>query len=164
MTKREQASRLRQELVRTEELRDRHLDVLVGTRQDLVRGSFVVVGRKCGKPTCKCSTGDLHPTRHLSSSEEGRTRIRYVPAADDLFVREAADRYRRFRTARAALAKLSAKVLSLADDLQECLTVPYPPPAEGKRPQPKKGARQDVPTSATDQGREGGEEDGSEER
>ncbi len=141
MTDRERASQLRQQLVRAEERRDQHLEVLVGLRRELVRGSFVLAGRKCGKPTCRCTTGELHPTRLLSISEAGRTRMQYVPASDALFVKDAAERYRRFREARAELAKLSAEVLSLADALQECLTVPYPAKdsAEARRPK-RKGA------------------------
>ena len=76
--------------------------------------------------------------------------MQYVPASDDLFVKEAAERYRRFREARAQLAKLSAEVLSLADALQECLTVPYPArePAEASRPQ-RKGAHDGGATQGT---------------
>lgn len=133
MAMRQDASRLRQQLVRTEESRDEHLQVLLEMRLALMRGSFVVVGKKCGKPNCRCTTGELHPTRYLSASEEGRTKIRYVPARDEVRVSEAADRYRRFREARAALAKLSTEVLSLSDALEVCLTEPYPPPTPGKR-------------------------------
>jgi hypothetical protein len=132
MATRQDASRLRQQLVRTEEARDKHLQVLLETRLALMRGSFVVVGKKCGKSNCRCATGELHPTRYLSSSEEGRTRIRYVPTRDELRVREAADRYRRFREARAALARLSTEVLGLSDALEVCLTESYPPPTPGK--------------------------------
>jgi hypothetical protein len=155
MSQRGNASLLRQQLVRAEERRDQHLKVLVGLRRELVRGSFVLAGRRCGKPTCRCTTGELHPTRLLSISEEGRTRMQYVPAGDEMFVREAAERYRQFRQARAELAKLSAQVLSLADALQECLTVPYPATKERKRPTTK-GAKPDVPASKKDASREVG--------
>ena len=143
MAKRQDASRLRQRLVRTEAARDRHLQVLLEIRLPLMRGSFVIVGKKCGKPTCRCTTGELHSTRYLSSSEEGRTRMRYVPARDEARVREAADRYRRLREARAALAKLSDEVLAMADVLQTCLTEPYPPPTKGEKPRPTRGRRPD---------------------
>lgn len=108
-----------------------------------MRGSFVIVGKKCGKPTCRCTTGELHPTRYLSASEEGRTRMRYVPATDETKVREAAERYRSFREARAALAKLSDEVLAMADALQACLTEPYPPPKPGEKSRPTRGRSAD---------------------
>ena len=74
--------------------------------------------------------------------------MQYVPASDELFVKEAAERYRRFREARAELAKLSAEVLSLADALQESLTVPYPAKTkEASRPQPRRGAKSDGRTT-----------------
>ena len=133
MPKRPEASRLRQQLTRTEEQRDRHLSEILETRLRLVRGSFVVLGKKCGKPNCRCATGETHSTSYLSISEEGRKRMVHVRVADVARVREAADRYRRFREARAALAKLSAELLAMVDALQECLVDAYPPSTPGER-------------------------------
>jgi hypothetical protein len=144
MSKRPEASRLRQQLTRTEEQRDRHLAEILQTRLRMIRGSFVVLGKKCGKPNCRCATGETHPTSYLSISEEGRRRMVHVRVADLVAVREAADRYRRFREARAALAKLSADLLALVDALQECLVDAYPPSTFGERkPRPTKGPRTD---------------------
>lgn len=122
-----EASRLRQLLRQSEQLRDQHLEVLVSMRLPLVRGSFVVLGKKCGKPNCRCAKGELHSSRYLSWSEGGRTRLVYVPGGDEMLVRQGSERYRRFREARAALAKLSAQVLAQADALMECLLEAYPP-------------------------------------
>jgi hypothetical protein len=133
MSKRPEASRLRQQLTRTEEQRDRHLAEILQTRLRMIRGSFVVLAKKCGKPNCRCATGETHPTSYLSISEEGRRRMVHIRVADVAVVREAADRYRRFREARAALAKLSADLLALVDALQACLVDAYPPSTPGER-------------------------------
>jgi hypothetical protein len=144
MSKRPEASRLRQQLTRTEEQRDRHLAQILQTRLRMIRGSFVVLGKKCGKPNCRCATGETHPTSYLSISEEGRRRMVHVRVADVVGVREAADRYRRFREARAALAGLSADLLALVDALQECLVDAYPPSSPGERKsRPTTGPRTD---------------------
>jgi hypothetical protein len=164
MAKKQDASRLRQRLVRTEAARDKHLQVLLEARPPLLRGAFVVVGKKCGKPTCRCTTGELHPSRYLSSSEEGRTRMRYVPATDEARVRAAAERYRDFREARAALARLSDEVLAMADALQTCLTEPYPPPNKGEKTRQAKGprsnerAKEDQGTAGCEEGSKGANE------
>src|SRR3990172_12403553 len=96
MPKRPEASRLRQQLTRTEEQRDRHLSEIPETRLRLVRGSFVVLGKKCGKPNCRCATGETHSTSYLSISEEGRKRMVHVRVADVARVRGGGRRDRRF--------------------------------------------------------------------
>jgi len=143
MSKRPEASRLRQQLVRTEARRDRHLSEILQTRLRMIRGSFVLLRKKCGKPNCRCATGETHPTSYLSISEEGRRRMVHVRSADVAVVREAAERYRRFREARAALARLSADLLSSVDALQDCLVDAYPPPKPDEKPRPTRGRRPD---------------------
>ncbi len=115
---------LRQLLARTEQARQQQLRVLFGIRQRMVRGSFVVLGKKCGKAGCACTRGELHPTRYLSASQDGRTRMVYVSAEQAATVKPAAERYQRFRRARAQLVKLSTRTVALADRLQQALTDP----------------------------------------
>jgi hypothetical protein len=115
---------LRQLLARTEQARKQELRVLFGSRQRMVRGSFVVLGKKCGKGGCACTRGELHPTRYLSASQDGRTRMIYVSAAQAATVKPAAERYQRFRRARAQLVKLSTHTVALVDRLQQALTDP----------------------------------------
>jgi hypothetical protein len=109
------------------------VQILFDTRHRMVRGSFVVLGKKCGKPTCACAQGALHPSRYLSASEQGRTRMAYVPAAAAATVKAAADRYQRFRRARAEVVKLSAHTVELADRLQVALSDAYPTQAAPRR-------------------------------
>ena len=143
MPKRPEASRLRQLLGRTEAKRDAHLTEILETRLRMIRGSFVVLGKKCGKPNCRCASGQPHPTSYLSISEEGRRRMVHVRSVDVPEVREAAERYRHFREARAALARLSAELLSMVDALQDCLVDAYPPPKPGEKSRPTKGRQAD---------------------
>jgi hypothetical protein len=63
---------------------------------NMLRGSLSVVGRTCGKKTCACVTeGKRHQARYLSVKLEGRTRLLYVPAAQEAEVREAIAVHRR---------------------------------------------------------------------
>ena len=124
---RKKASQLRHRIRQTEHARQHQVDRLLGAKQ-MVVGSFVTLGRKCGKPSCRCASGELHYSKFLSRSEEGRTRLVYVRSADEVEVAQQADQYRRYRKARAELMKLAAQTAELADELHAELTVPYPPP------------------------------------
>ena len=62
----------------------------------LLRGSFVVLKRKCGKKTCRCCTeGQLHETPALSYSVDSVTRIVSLPPGEVPTVKAALARYRR---------------------------------------------------------------------
>jgi len=124
---------LRQLIARTEQARQHQLRVLFSTRQRMVRGSFVVLSKKCGKAGCACTRGALHPTRYLSASEQGRTRMVYVSGEQAAAVKAGAERYQRFRRARAQLVKLSTRTVALADRLQQALTDALAAPSMRRR-------------------------------
>ena len=125
------ASRLRQLLVETEQVRQRLLEVVL-TAGPLVEGSFVTRGRKCGKPSCRCAGGELHYSKFLSRSVGRKPRQIYVPARDELAVASMAESYRRVRKARAELMKLAAHTAGLIDELVEALGEPYPAPSQAR--------------------------------
>jgi hypothetical protein len=53
----------------------------LGTMREMLPGSFVERGRKCGKPTCRCANGkDLHTQFLLSVFSGGKTKTYNVPA------------------------------------------------------------------------------------
>lgn len=133
MADRPTASRARQDLIATEQARAAFLQELLDANV-MVEGSFITLGRKCGKPNCHCATGEKHLARYLSRKVKGRTKLIYVPAAFEVDVRLKAERYRRFRQARAELMKLAARTAELADALQEALTEQPPTKtAKGKK-------------------------------
>lgn len=120
------ASRLRQEIQRAERRRTPHLEALVAAREPLRAGSLVTLHRRCGKPTCHCTSGERHPAKYLSLKEAGRTRLVYVGAAEEVALAEGNGRYRQFRQHRTAIAKLSKEALVLIDQLGRALTAPLP--------------------------------------
>ena len=125
--RRANASQVRQQIRQSEEARRTHVDTLVGS-DVLIQGSFVTLGRRCGKPNCRCVAGDKHLSKYVSRSEGGKTRISYVSAGDEVDVAQKTERYRKLREARAELLKLAAQTSELADELAETLAEPYPPP------------------------------------
>ena len=75
----------------------------------MVQGSFYLLRRKCGKPNCRCASGQLHASWVLSRSEQGKDRLYSVP-------KEQRGRYQR---ARALLVKRHAQIVALADQIAQ---------------------------------------------
>lgn len=59
----------------------------------MLRGSLFTLSRRCGKPTCRCVTGDAHETPALAYPEAGRTKTLTLTGADVEEVRAALARY-----------------------------------------------------------------------
>ena len=94
------------------------LTVQVLQRSDpMIQGSFYLLRRKCGKPNCRCASGQPHCSWVLSRSEEGKDRLYSVPDDERARVRKEAAEYRRYQRARALLVKRHAQLLALADEI-----------------------------------------------
>lgn len=61
----------------------------------LLRGSLIVLRRKCGKPTCACTQGAPHETSALSLSLRNVTQILTLRPQDLQEVRAALRRYKK---------------------------------------------------------------------
>ena len=118
-------SKLRQQFRRAYDAVARTLDSLLRS-QPMVQGSFYLLRRKCGKPTCRCTSGQLHPCWVLTRSEQGKDRLYPVPKDRRAQVRQWAAEYRRYQRARARLVKQQGQILALADQIagQRLLTWP----------------------------------------
>jgi len=95
-------------------------------RRPLIRGNVYNLRRKCGKAGCRCQDGHLHESWVLSVPEKGAKRMRVIPQGRRTQWQAMAERYRRFRRARARLVKLFAEIIKLVDALERELTVPPP--------------------------------------
>lgn len=100
----------------------------------MVPGSFYLMRRKCGKPSCRCARGQLHPAWVLTRSEAGRHKLYAVRPEQRGTLRPLAQAYRRHHRARARLVKQAAQLLALVDALAQTRIVPWPPPP--KKPGP----------------------------
>jgi hypothetical protein len=103
-------------------LRERRRELLMGlpplTR--LLRGSLVETYKRCGRPGCRCASGDGHgPKHYLSVSTTGqRSQLSYLPKAA---VGEAAEYLANFRAVRATLNEICAintELLRRHEDLE----------------------------------------------
>jgi hypothetical protein len=112
----QELSRLRSALGRL--LKDLRVEVAFA-RTPLVKGNVYEMARKCGKPSCVCSRGDLHCSMVLSWSDQGKTRLLSIPAERLAELRSKSEAYLRFRRARAEVSKIHKEMLLLLDRIEE---------------------------------------------
>jgi len=92
----------------------------------MVQGSFYLLRRKCGKPNCRCASGQLHACWVLTRSELGKDRLYVVPQDQRARLRKWAAEYRRYQRARARLVKGHLQILALADQIAEPRLLVWP--------------------------------------
>jgi Family of unknown function (DUF6788) len=66
-------------------------------RGPVLAASLVEIGRRCGRPGCRCTRGELHMGHYLTRSVEGKTQTIYVPVDLVDEVRAWVDEYQRLR-------------------------------------------------------------------
>jgi hypothetical protein len=61
----------------------------------MLRGTLTTFRRRCGKPSCRCVTGEPHESPALTYTEGGRTKTLTLSASEVKEVRAALGRYTR---------------------------------------------------------------------
>jgi hypothetical protein len=92
----------------------------------MVQGSFYLLRRKCGKPNCRCASGQPHASWVLSRSEQGKDHLYSVPKDQRARLRRWAAEYRRYQRARALLVKRHLQILALADQIAQLRLLVWP--------------------------------------
>ena len=110
-------SRLRQALRRLLQDLEHSLEVAFG-RSPLVKGNVYEMARKCGKPNCVCTRGELHRSMVLSWSEEGKTRLFSIPPQRLGELQEKSEEYLRFRRGRARVTEICREILAVLDQME----------------------------------------------
>lgn len=116
--KRQKFSRLRQSLINLS-YEVRELIKPFFSDKPVIKGSVYELKRKCGKPGCKCTKGQLHRSMVLSSSEKGRTRLLIIPHGFLLEVKSKVQRYQKLRRSRRRLIEVQKKMLHVMDEMDE---------------------------------------------
>jgi hypothetical protein len=110
-------SHLRQELRRLLEDLEGSVEVVFG-RAPLIKGNVYEMARKCGKPSCTCTRGQLHKSLVLSWSHQGKTRLKSIPAEKLAELRRKSEEYLRFRRARAQVTVIHKQMLEVIDRIE----------------------------------------------
>ena len=113
----QQLSSLRSQLLKLREQLPQLLEDCLG-REPLLPGSLYVLRRKCGKPNCRCSRGELHESTVLSYRGQGRPRNISPPPEQLESLRSMTHAYRRCRQTRAQLVRWQRQLLSLVNALE----------------------------------------------
>lgn len=110
-------SSLRSQLLRAQQQLAELLEECLA-REPLLPGSLYTLRRKCGKPNCRCTRGELHESTILSYRGQGRPQnISPTPEQIDTLRTMTGD-YRRVRQARAKLVRWQRQLLKLVDALE----------------------------------------------
>jgi hypothetical protein len=96
----------------------RVLKVVFG-RSVLVKGNVYELARKCGKPNCVCTRGQLHRSMVLTWSEKGKSRLLSLPPERVREVQKKSKEYLRFRRARARVTEIHRDLLALLDRIEK---------------------------------------------
>jgi len=111
-------SRLRLDLQRLLKELGRSVKVVFG-RKPLVKGNVYELSRKCGKPSCACTRGELHRSMVLSWSQRGKTRLLSIPPERLAELRAKTEEYLRVRKARADVTVLYKQILTVIDRMEK---------------------------------------------
>ncbi len=111
-------SRLRQTLRRLLQDLEHSLEVAFG-RSPLVKGNVYELARKCGKPNCVCTRGELHRSMVLTWSEGGKSRLVSIPPDRLGELKEKSEAYLRFRRARARVTEISREIVAVLDQIEK---------------------------------------------
>jgi len=113
----QQLSSLRSQLLKVQQQLPQLLEDCLG-REPLLPGSIYTLRRKCGKPNCRCTRGQLHESTVLSYRGQGRPRnVSFLPQQLEA-LRTMTQHYRRCRQARAKLVCWQQQLLTLVDALE----------------------------------------------
>jgi len=114
---REKVSRMRQSLPRLLNHMRRLVEPYFSDRP-VIKGTVYELRRRCGKPGCKCTRGELHTSMVVSASEKGKTRLRGIPRGFLGEVQEKVRRYQELRRARARLVAIHREMLRILDEME----------------------------------------------
>jgi hypothetical protein len=111
-------SRLRQALRNL--IREMEVSLEVAfNRSPLVKGNVYELARKCGKPNCICTRGQLHRSMVLTWSEGGKSRLFSIPPERVGELKEKSEEYLRVRRARARVTEICKEILAVLDQMEK---------------------------------------------
>jgi len=88
-------------------------------RSPLVKGNVYELARKCGKPNCICTRGQLHRSMVLSWSEGGKSRLFSIPPERLGELKEKSEEYLRVRRARARVTEICREIIAVLDQMEK---------------------------------------------
>jgi len=80
--------------------------------EKVLRGSIVIVKRSCGKAGCRCQRGQKHQSLYVSQSNNGKTRMIYIPHKAEDETRRWVDNYRALKNTLEKISEINIQMLT----------------------------------------------------
>ena len=102
--------------------------ILKGNR--LTKRTIYIQKKKCGNPNCRCSCGELHRSKLLSLSQQGKTRL--IPLTrfsiiEQIAIERQVKNYQKFRLNRAKLVHFYKELIAETNKLEQVLLMEVKP-------------------------------------
>lgn len=78
--------------------------------EEILRGSIVVVERYCGKANCRCLKGHKHRSLYISQSNNGQSRLIYIPRTSEKKVRRLINNYHKLKSALKEISRINMQL------------------------------------------------------
>ena len=78
-------------------------------------GAYKQVYCKCGKKNCRCYSGEGHPYRRISYSEEGQSRTKAIHEKNIGWIKEVTQNYRDFKEGQKKIKGYEERLKKLLD-------------------------------------------------
>ncbi len=79
--------------------------------EEILRGSIVMVKRYCGKANCRCLKGHKHRSLYISQSNNGQSRLIYIPRTSEKQVRRLIDNYHKLKNAMKEISRINMQLV-----------------------------------------------------
>lgn len=79
--------------------------------EEILRGSIVEVKRYCGKPNCRCSKGRKHRSLYISQSNNGSSRLIYIPQHSEKEARRLIDNYHKLKGVMEEISRINMRLV-----------------------------------------------------
>ena len=83
----------------------------LSTHGQMIKASLVVNRRRCGKPGCRCTQGELHESLAFTYKQDGKSVLVHIPQHLEAEARQAQHDYRKLKTLIAELSAINIKLL-----------------------------------------------------
>jgi hypothetical protein len=88
-------------------------------RVAILQGTIVESFTTCGHPRCRCAKGEKHgPNYYLSTKEERRTQMLYIPRGRLEEVRTAVENYRKLKEALSEIVSINRELFRLGEEVK----------------------------------------------
>lgn len=124
----QQSSKSKQRLLVLSKILADLISKIIGAKY-ITKGTIYDQKKKCGNKNCKCSRGELHSTKVLSFSEQGKTHLiplTKYPILELSTIETQVENYRRFRSNRAKIVNYFKLLIVEINKLEQNLMTELP--------------------------------------